>query len=252
MDETIDHLYEKIKDLKTKKEFKKEIKKILKDSDELFDEDTAALLIVDKLGRNNKSVTKIKDIEDKKECTILGKITKIKQQRNYTTKKGSNGRVINLEISDETGSCNLVLWNRDVDLIKEDKIKNGSIVKIINGYVKNGYNGLEVNIGKYGLIETKEDKEIKVKETKNFIEGKLVNIESTRPFFRDNGEYGFVSNIKILHENKEKRITIWDKKVKEIQKFKVGDKIKIENIDIKNRNGNKEIHVNHNCEIKKI
>jgi len=252
MQNTIDALYKKIKDLKTKQEFKNEIKKILLDSDELFDEKTAALLIVDKLGRNNENISKIKDIKNKKECTIIGKITKIKKQREYTSKNGFVGKVINLEISDDTGNCNLVLWNKDVDLVKNKKIKEGSIVKIINGYIKEGYNGLEINIGRYGLIEIKEDKKIKIQEKKNVVEGELIEIESTRPFFRDSGEYGFVTNIKIQSKNKEKKLTIWDEKVKEIQNFKVGEKIRIENIDIKNKNGTQEIHLNSTCKIIKI
>jgi len=252
MHKTTSHLYEKIKDIETKQEFKKEIRDILKESDELFDEETAGLLIIDKLGRNNENLIKIKDVKNKKECTIIAKITKIKQQRTYTSKNGSKGKVANLEISDDTGTCNLVLWNKDVELLKNKELKEGDVVKIINGYIKDGYNGLEINIGKYGLIEIQKDKEIKVQKKKDFLEGKILKIESTKPFFKDNGEYGFVTNIKIQSKNQEKKITIWDKKVKEIQNFKIGENIKIENIDIKNRNGTEEIHVNQNCEIKKI
>lgn len=252
MQKDINDLYQKINDLKTKEEFEKEIKNILDESDGLFDRKTAALLIVEKLDRNNSSITKIKDIKDKRECSVIAKITKISKTRNYQTKKGFNGRVINIEIADDTGTCNLVLWNKDVDLVKNNKIKKGSIVKIINGYIKNGYNGLEINIGRYGLLEIKDDKEIKIQKNHDFLTGKLVKIESTRPFFKDDGEYGFVTNIMLECKNKKQRLTIWNEKVKEIQDFKIGDNIKIENIDIKNRNGEKEIHLNNGCKITKL
>ena len=59
MHKTKDQLYQQIKDIKSKEEFKKEIDKIQKEYDNLFNEDTAALLIVDELGRNRENISKI-------------------------------------------------------------------------------------------------------------------------------------------------------------------------------------------------
>ncbi len=255
MHKNIKDLYEKIKDLKTKEEFEKEIKKFQKKHDELFDEKTAALLLIDKNGRNNQSISKIKDLKDKNESTIIGQIIRIQNQREYTKKNGSTGQVANLEIEDDTGKCNLVLWNNDCDLLKNKEIRQGSYVKVINGYVKEGFNGLEINIGKYGLIEViKKDSDIKTTnnlQKENILEGKIVNINATRPFFRDNGKYGFVTDIELQTKKGVEKITIWDEKVKEIQKFKIGNNIKLKDADIKNIKGKDEIHVNGRCTIEK-
>jgi len=251
MHKDIKELYEQIKDLKTKEEFIKETKQIRKESDELFDEKTAALLIIDKYNRNKKSITKIGELENKKECTAIGKITRIQNQREYTKKNGSKGEVANLEIEDDSGKCTLVLWNNDCNLLKNNEIKEGSYVKIINGYIKNGFNGIEINIGKYGLIEVIENNsDIDTKKEYN-LDGKIIEINETRPFFRDNGEYGFVTDIKLQLKEGIKKITIWDEKVKEIQKFKIGDNITLKDVDIKNRNGKDEIHINGRCTIEK-
>jgi replication factor A1 len=251
MHEEIKHLYEQIKDIKTKKEFLEEIKQLQKESDELFDEKTSALLIVDKYGKNTESISKIGEIKDKKDCTVIGKITRIQNQRQYTRKNGSKGEVANLEIEDESGKCTLVLWNKDCDLLKNNEIKEGSYVKIINGYIKDGFNGTEINIGRYGLIEIiKKETDIKSKK-ENTLQGKIIEITETRPFFRDNGEYGFVADIKLQSKNDVKKITIWDEKVKEIQNFKIGDNITLSDVDIKNRNGQEEIHINGRCKIQK-
>jgi len=48
-----------------------------------------------------------------------------------------------------------------------------------------------------------------------------------------------------------KQLVIWDEKVKEIQRFKQGDSLIIENFDMRQKNGNKEIHVNGKGTIKK-
>ena len=100
MHKTKDQLYEFIKDLKTKDNFKKEIKKRQEEYDFLIDEDTIALLIVDELGRNKINIVKINELEPGIECTVFGEILSISKERNFNRKNGSTGRVINLELKD--------------------------------------------------------------------------------------------------------------------------------------------------------
>ena len=257
MKQTKTELYQKIKDLISKKEFDDKIKNLQDEYDGLIDDYTIALLIVDELGRNKENICKIIDIKDGIECTLTGKITKIKDTKIFSRKNGSNGEVVNIELSDETGNCTLVLWNNDVQLIKNKKIKKGSNIKIINGYVKNGYTGLEINVGKYSLIEILEENDLTIKkinnlENENIFEGKITNIQPTRAFFKNNGEFGFVTNINMKSKSEEVEITVWDEKVKEIKKFKIGDVLRIENIDKRQKNGNLELHLNGTGKIKKL
>jgi len=248
MQKNKNQLYEEIKDLKTKKEFLAEINKIKKDYDDLLDEDTAALLIVDELGRNKQNICKINEIKPEMECSVFGKITNINPSKNFNRKNGSTGKVINLELSDETGSCGLALWDKDVELITKKTIQIGTKVKIINGYIKNGFNGLEINVGRWGLIEIEPEEKIipKIEKSENnsIIIGILVEVEPTKAFFRDNGEFGFITKIKVQTKEELKEIIIWDQKVKEIQKIKKGEYLKIEHFDIRNNNGKKELHLN--------
>lgn len=251
-----DQLYEDIKDLITKNKFEKEIKNRKKEYDDLIDENTLALLIVDELGRNKQNVSKIADLEPGSECIVLGKIIGISEPRNFKRKNGSSGRVVNLEITDGTGVCGLALWDKDVDLVKNKTIQEGTSLKVVNGYIKDGFNGLEINVGKWGFLEVEpedvpdfDDK--KIDNTKE-IKGELVEMEPTRAFFKDSGEFGFVTNIKIKDDEGIKQLVIWDEKVKEIQRFKQGDSLIIENFDMRQKNGNKEIHVNGKGTIKKL
>jgi len=250
MQKNIDQLYEKISDIQTKKEFISDIKNIQKQYDDLLDEYTAGLIIVDKLGRNKDSITKIKDLEPGMECTIEGKITNIGETHVFNKKNGLTGQVINLDITDETDTCKLVLWHKDVELVKNKKITVGSTVKIINGYVKQNQNGKEINVGRWGIIEIQENN--KETSSTNSITGEILEIKPSKAFFRDNGEFGFVTNIKIKTKNEIIKITLWDEKVKEIQKYKTGDKIQIENITFKQKNGVKELHLNGKSIIKKL
>ena len=256
MDKDKDQLYEKIKDLKTKAWFDKEINLIQKENDYLFDEEIAALLIVDELGRNKENICKIAALEHGMECTVFGKISYIDKLRKFNRKNGTQGRVINLELSDETGSCRLALWDKDVDLVEKRIIKKGTNVKIINGYVKEGFSGLEINVGRWGLIDINpENIPEKVEEyipPLDEIIGKIIKKEPTKAFFKDDGEFGFVTRVKIDTKDGVKQIILWDKKVKEIQNFKQGDQIKIRNINIKEINGKKEIHSKSKTTIKRV
>jgi len=251
-----DQLYEEIKDLKTKKEFEEEIIRIKKEFDDLLDDDTVALLILDELGRNKENICKIADLEHGNECTVFGKITDIKKSRKFNRQNGSQGRVINLELSDGSGTCGLALWDKDVELVEKRTIQKGTNVKIINGYVKDGFNGLEINVGRWGLLEINPDNTPTIvnecKPSKDEITGKLIKKEPTKAFFKDNGEFGFVTNVKLETKEGIKFITLWDKKVKEIQNFKQGELINIKNLIIKEKNGKKEIHTNSKSTIIRV
>ena len=256
MHKSKDQLYQQIKDIKSKEEFKKEIQQLQNEYDQLLDDSTAALIIVDELGRNKQSISKINKLEPGMECTVFGRITNYDQSRNFNRKNGSTGQVINLELADDTGTCRLALWNRDVELVKNKTIHIGTNVKIINGYIKNGFSGIEINVGRWGLIEIEPQDMIDLNKEKwlenKVIRGKIIEIEPTRAFFKDNGEFGFVTDVKLETKEGIKQITVWDEKVKDIHKLKKGNSIEINDIDVRQKNGKKELHVNSKGVIKKI
>jgi ssDNA-binding replication factor A large subunit len=255
MHKTKTELYGLVKDIKTKKDFEKELKTRYKSYDGLLDEETIALLMVDELGRNKQSINKIAELEMEKEYTVVGTVRSLSDARTFKRKNGTAGKVINLEISDDTGTCRLVLWNEDIDHIKKKEIQPGTIVKIINGYTKRGFTGLEIHLGRWGLLEVEPVNASLLKESRVYngdeIIGTLVSKEATRAFFKDNGEFGFVTTIILNDNGKEKRIILWDRSVKEIQQCKKGEKIILKNVTRKQSNGTTEYHVNGNSSIQK-
>lgn len=256
MHKNVDQLYEDVKDLITKNEFEKKIKNGKKEYDDILDENTLALLIVDELGRNKQDVSKIAVLEPGVECTVFGKVASIGESRSFKRKNGSLGWVVNLELTDGTGTCGLALWDKDVDLVKNKIIQEGTNIRVVNGYVKDGFNGLEINVGKWSLLEV-EPRDVpnfddNVTASSKEIKGRLVGLEPTRAFFKDNGEFGFVTNIKIEDETGIRQLAIWGEKVKEIQRFRQGDSIVIKNFDLRQKNGTDEIHVNGKGIIKKL
>jgi len=112
--------------------------------------------------------------------------------------------------------------------------------------VKEGFYGIEINIGKYGLLEIEPQNAPQFSIQKKItrltdalsgiitLEGKIKKIEDTHPFLRENKKTGFVTRITLGDESMEATVVLWGKRVKEIQKFQVGDTVTIENAYIKN------------------
>ncbi len=64
------------------------------------------------------------------------------------SKMGRNLRVANATIQDDSGTITLVLWNDAIDQVKE-----GSKVKITNGYVNTWQDKSQLTLGKFGKME---------------------------------------------------------------------------------------------------
>lgn len=251
MRQSKDTLYETIKDLKTRQWFDEEIQRRKQDCGDLFDEDTLALLIVDELGRNTQGITAIESIEAGNEYTIVGTVVNLHPLKTFNKKNGGEGRVLNVDVADDTGTCRVVLWDNDVELINAQNIQKGTRIKIINGYTKNGYHGVELNVGKWGVVEVLEEQKQSEKSLKSTpvqpgdIQGKICKIQPTRAFFRDDGEFGFVTTITVEENEKTtKELILWGSKVKEIQEYAVGDSIRVSNVMTRFVQGKKEYHVN--------
>jgi replication factor A1 len=82
---------------------------------------------------------------------IEGKVVTVYDVTNFTTKDGRDGRVRNVILADESGKTRVTFWNDDVDKI--EKIKEGDVIKILHGYVKEGFRGgVEFQVGRKAEI----------------------------------------------------------------------------------------------------
>ncbi|MBI5225995.1 DNA-binding protein [Candidatus Micrarchaeota archaeon] len=63
-------------------------------------------------------------------------------------KMGRNLRVANATIQDDSGTITLVLWNDQIDHVKE-----GSKVRITNGYVNTWQDKAQLTLGKFGKMD---------------------------------------------------------------------------------------------------
>jgi len=82
---------------------------------------------------------------------IEGKVVTVYDVTNFTTKDGRDGQVRNVILADESGKTRVTFWNEDVDKIED--IKEGDVLKILHGYVKEGFRGgVEFQVGRKAEI----------------------------------------------------------------------------------------------------
>ena len=144
----VDSLYSMVSDLMTKERFIDEIKNRREKYGELLNDDAIAYLIVDELGRNPGNRMKISDLYDGINATIEARIIRIEPEE---IRKDGKLRILRLELEDDTGSCQLVLWNEEIDKIGKN-LKKGMRIKIVNGYIRENIYGLQISLGKWGVL----------------------------------------------------------------------------------------------------
>ncbi len=96
---------------------------------------------------------KIADLKDREEVTIELDVVKVNDTRQFEKRTGGQGRVRNINVKDETGTCRLALWDNDVDMVENLGIQPGTRLRCVDCYVKKTDFGTDVSKGRKGKIE---------------------------------------------------------------------------------------------------
>ncbi len=99
------------------------------------------------------NVKKIADLKDREEVTIELEVVKVNDTKQFEKRTGGQGRVRNVNVKDETGTCRLALWDNDVDLIETLEIQPGTKLRCTDCYVKKTDFGTDVSKGRKGKVE---------------------------------------------------------------------------------------------------
>jgi replication factor A1 len=235
--EEIEEVFKKLEGKLTPEEFRSKVETKFTEMNGLCDSKTAALLVASEFGMNE--TVKIKDMTaDKGNIVFIAKVTSFGDIKEFSRDNDSMGRVVNLNLADDTGSIRAALWDEACDLVKIGDIKMGQTLKV-KGYVKQGQRGIEINVGKGGGIEhiekevnvnIKPQKINEIKEGMNGINvlGKVLDLGKVRTFARKDGSSGKVSNITIGDDTGKIRVTLWDAKA-ENPGVKVGEIVEVMN-----------------------
>ena len=183
-----------------------------------------------------------------KDVTLFGKVTKVQSPNEFVRSDDSKGFVRSIELSDETASIRVTLWNNDAksDIKKDDFVKiSGGDVELDDfspsGYrVNTGFNSeLEINPDGYDELVAQINDSLENKEIEFYrisaaqddeIKGvNLFAIVTKAPnaseFTRRDGKKGYVRSIEISDATGSIRATLWGDDAK--LKIEKGDILKI-------------------------
>ncbi|RJX48758.1 single-stranded DNA binding protein [Halonotius pteroides] len=241
-------------------EFREAVEDKVEQMGGLADEETAAKLIAHEL--KDEEVNGIADIEPgMDEVKFLGKVVSIGDLRTFERDEedAEDGRVVNLEVADETGRIRISMWDKlavsavgDPEADTHGEIEAGDVLRIA-GRPKEGYNGVEVSVNK---AEPDEDAELDVETQELYrvedlsmglsdvtLKGNILDVGTVRTFDRDDGSEGQVSNLSVGDPTGRVRVTLWDEQAPLVSEFTDGQSVEIVDGYVKERDGSLELHV---------
>jgi replication factor A1 len=238
----IESIYKKLSHVISKEDFLQRIQDKVENMGGLCDEPMAAMLVANELGFSDAGRDSVKIEKITAESGLVNfvaRVISVFDTKEFTRNDGTTGRVGNLIVGDETGKIRVTLWDNMADLIKSEKIKVGQTLQI-GGYAKQGYSGVEVNIGNNGVL-TESEEEIDVVANSQKIEdikdgmgdlsltGKVLEISEVRTFQRKDGNTGRVGNLLLGDNTGTVRVTLWDEKSDFLNQIEYGDTIELIN-----------------------
>ena len=140
--------------------------------------------------------------------------------RTFSRDDGSEGRVSNLTLGDETGRVRVTMWDERAD--RAEELEPGATVEVVDGYVREREGSLELHVGSRGAIEGVEESVTFVPEATDIgsleigqtvdVAGVVRSADPKRTFDRDDGSEGQVRNVRVTDETGDIRVALWGEK----------------------------------------
>jgi len=236
----IESIYNKLNNVISKEDFLQRVQEKVESMGGLCDEPMAAMLVANELGFSDvgRDSVKVENITaDSGQINFVAKVVSVFEIKEFTRNDGTIGRVGNIIVGDETGKIKLTLWDNMADLIKTGKIVAGQTLQI-SGYAKQGYSGVEVNVGNNGVLaESEEEIDVaannqKIKDIKDGmgdlnLTGKVLEISEIRTFQRKDGTNGKVGNLLLGDSTGTVRVTLWDDRTEFMNQVEYGDTVEL-------------------------
>ena len=244
-------------------EFREAVEEKVEQMGGLADEETAAMLIAHELDDEGGEVNSIADVEPgMEEVKFVAKVVSVGEIRTFERDddEQEDGRVLNVEVADETDSIRITFWDKQADGA-EDALEVGDVLRIA-GRPKDGYNGVEVNVNK---AEPDDDTEVDVQIQDTYrvddlslglsdvnLQGKILDTDSIRTFDRDDGSEVRVANLKLGDETGRIRVTLWDEKADLAEELDAGISVEVVDGYVRERDGSLELHVGNRGAVEEI
>jgi replication factor A1 len=154
------------------------------------------------------------------DVNLKGRVLDTDTVRTFSRDDGSEGRVANLTLGDETGRVRVTLWDEKAD--RAEEVEPGSSVEVVDGYVRERDGDLELHVGSRGAVEDLEEDIEYVPDTVDIerlelgdqvdIAGGVIETDPKRTFDRDDGSTGQVRNVRVKDDTGDIRVALWGEK----------------------------------------
>ncbi|QSG07389.1 single-stranded DNA binding protein [Halapricum desulfuricans] len=154
------------------------------------------------------------------DVTVRGIVLDTESVRTFDRDDGSEGRVANLTLGDESGRIRVTLWDDRAD--RAEQLEAGTPVEVVDGYVRERDGDLELHVGDRGAVEAIDDEidfspetdpidGVELDQTVD-IGGVVRSADPKRTFDRDDGSEGQVRNVRIQDDTGDIRVALWGEK----------------------------------------
>jgi len=154
------------------------------------------------------------------DVNVRGIVLETDSIRTFDRDDGSEGKVSNLLLGDETGRVRVTMWDDRADRATE--LEPGTAVEVVDGYVREREGDLELHVGDHGAIDeidetvefTPEADAIGAVEMDQVVDlaGVVRSADPKRTFDRDDGSEGQVRNIRVQDDTGDIRVALWGEK----------------------------------------
>ena len=241
-------------------EFREAVAEKVEQMGGLADEETAAMLLAHEL--EDGEVNGVADVTpEMDEAKFVAKVLSIGDIRTFEREDADeDGRVLNLEVADETGSVRVSLWDEQAANAEAD-LSVGQVLRIA-GRPKDGYSGVEVSADR---VEVDEDTEVDVQIQDTYrvsdlsvglsdvtLVGRVLDVDAVRTFERDDGSEGRVANLSLGDETGRVTVTLWDDRTAAVETFSPDDVVEVVDGYVRERDGATELHVGNRGAIEAV
>ncbi|MCH8907701.1 MAG: hypothetical protein IH840_11475 [Candidatus Heimdallarchaeota archaeon] len=240
--------------------------------DNMVNEDGAAYVVANNLGVNislKQTVDPFKIdqlVPGQSNTSVIGRIKRIYSVRTFNRKDGTEGKVRNIEIADDTGEAKVTLWDNRTQLVEDKDLKLNDIIKVSGASTKIGYNdAIELSLSSHGDFEVLEDKEFKfpeitraelktigeLKESNKLVslEAKIIDRQGIVEFQREKRS-GKVTSLTVQDDSGTIRVVFWNEACELAVKFDLGTNVSMTDLRVaKNKFDNLELTFNDFSEI---
>ncbi|MFX0063925.1 MAG: OB-fold nucleic acid binding domain-containing protein [Candidatus Hermodarchaeota archaeon] len=211
------------------------------------------------------SIKDLHSMEPQPSVNIIGRVVRIYSPRSFKSKDRS-GSLQRLIIADKTSTIAVVLWGR-TELINQNALKRGDVLRIIKGYTKDAWkqSGKELHVGTNTKLQVNPEgfppNDFPAPTTVNLseitevsedidVKGVVKSISKISTFEKSSGEEGRVGSLRLIDKEGQTRITFWDDMTAQLEKLSPGDELLIEGVQTRpNRDGEIELQTSQRTHI---